>query len=283
MVIGDDDMIFSPTSYKMTRADTLRLYENYEQTIALQGVDDWQLFQTKNELLFLNYNELLIIQSSFEYWNKLMNDSDLNFRRSLLTKLYNLMRSDIMEELGITEGAASNLFNNATFPKWPRPFKLSILLNHPWQLVNKVIPDPFSYGESPEYFEKGVSKQISLVQLSDERTKVKSINGYVILDSYSLFQHEPTPITGRWVTTYPEFDYFEFHLNQEPLVDKVLRKQILRLFPQAKYIITTFLPCKPAKRALWTIIPKNEALGSYQGMLHELKEYRDQTEFHILR
>jgi hypothetical protein len=283
MVIGDYMMKFNPTSYKLTRSDILSLFKKYDAMTSLGDVDKWAINQCKSELLSLHYNELLILQSSLEHWNKLMSDHDLNFRRFILAKVYNLTRSHIVDELSITDGAVSNLFNNATLPKWPRPYQLSILMNHPWQLVNKVNPDPLSYRESPEYFQGDVSKQISVMKLRDERSNVKSICGYVITDPASLFLNEYEPITGRWVTTYQEYDYFEFHVTKEPIVDRPLQSEIQKLFPQAEYIYTTFLPYKPLKRAVWIIIPKNKNLGSYYGMLHEFKRYRKETVFHSLR
>ena len=284
MVIGDYMMKFNPTSYKLTRADILSLFKKYEAMISLgDDVDKWAINQCKDEIRSLHYNELLILQSSIEIWNKLMSDSDLNFRRFILAKVNNLTPSNIKDELAITNGAVSNLFNKATVPKWPRPYQLSILMNHPWQLVNKVYPDPISYEEWPEYLQGGIPKQTSILELFDERSNVKSISGYIITDPALLFPDESGPITGRWVTTYLEYDYFEFHVTKEPIVDMPLQTEIQKLFPQAEYIYTTVLPYKPKKRAIWIIIPKNKKVGSYYGMLHEFRRYRKGTEFHSLK
>lgn len=284
MVSGDDYMKLNPIMYKINRNE---VHENYNiYLIETQKIEPVKsaVVKARNKILNLWHYELLILQSSKEHWEKLMKDPSLNFRRELCANLYRLERTNIMEELDLSSGAVSNLFNESTNPKWPRPFQLSVLFEHPWQLVNYEIPDPYSYSESPEYFEERVSKKIHLNDLANERSKVLSIRGYVIINAPELFQEESTALTGRWVTTYPEFDYFEFHLNYEPIIDKLLREALLKLFPMAKYLFTTYRPFKPlSKRALWVIIPKNESLPSYEGMLHELKEYRENTEYHRLK
>ncbi|SDO87544.1 hypothetical protein SAMN04487897_12533 [Paenibacillus sp. yr247] len=277
-------MTFDPVMYKTNRS---AVYEHYNVYLSeSQNFNSIQsvLVESRNKILSLWHYELLILQSSIEQWQTLMNDPSLNFRRGLCAKLLKLERAAIMDELDLSNGAVSNLFNESTKPNWPRPFQLSVLFEHPWQLVNYESPDPYSYLESPEYFEERVSKKMYLQDLVNERSKVTSIRGYVILDAPKLFLQESNAVTGRWVTTYPEFDYFEFHLNSEPLVNNVLRKGLQELFPLAKHVITTYRPFKPlTKRSLWVIVPKNENLPSYAGMLHELKEYREHTEYHRLR
>lgn len=285
MVIGDDDMFFNPRNYELTRADVIQHYTNYLYLIENSHISEWDLERAKAAILKLDYNELLILQSSKERWEKLMYDR-LDFRMELCNLLNNLNRSHIMSELNLEAGAVSHIFNLKikTMVKWPGPFQLSVIWNHPWQLINKKNPDPNSFLESPEYFEEGVSRQVELMDLSKERSKVTYISGYVIPDAQTLFQHESAPVPGRWVTTYPEYDYFEFLINYEPLVDKELREKVLRIFPLAKHLVTTFRPFKPLnKRAVWVIIPKDESLPTYGGMLQELKEYRDNTEFHTLK
>lgn len=282
MVNGDDQMTFNPESYKLNRKAVIPVVENYFNKLADTNLSNAKLLEIQETVLELNYHELLIIQSSIECWEKLMYDPDVNFRRMLCLKLFNLKQVNIMQELGISDGAASNLFNKATMPDMPRPFQLSILFNHPYQLINLKNPVKDSFRESPEYFYHGVSKSIGIKELPAERTNVTSIRGYVITDPQVLFNKESDRISGRWVTTYHEFDYFEFHLNNEPLIDKELRKRICELFPQAKHLVTTFLPFKRNFRSLWVIIPKGKSRNSYIGILHELKVYRDQTECHSL-
>lgn len=277
-------MTFDPVMYKTNRSSIHERYATYESASQLYHNQDSMVVRAKVKLLENWYYELLILQSTQKRWEMLMSDPSLNFRRQLCARLYNLQRVIFEKELKLTSGAVSNLFNGSTMPKWPRPFKLSVLFDHPWQLINYDSPDPYSFQESPEYFEENVSKKISLYGLSNERIEVSSICGYVIVDAPKLFPQESSAISGRWVTTYPEFDYFEFHLNSEPLVDNVLRAELLKFFPLAEDVITTYRPFKPsAKRSLWVIIPKNKTLPSYKGMMHELKVYREHTEFHALK
>ncbi|OMD92780.1 hypothetical protein [Paenibacillus odorifer] len=277
-------MTFNPVMFETTRSEVHQHFIEYERASQLYKQQDGVVVTAKNKILEHWYYELLILQSTKKYWEILMSDPSLNFRRQLCAKLYNLQRVNFEEELNLTSGAVSNLFNGSTMPKWPRPFQLSVFFNHPWQLINYGSPDPYSFQESPEYFEEKVSKKIPLSDLSNERTRVSSIRGYVIVDAQKLFPQESSVITGRWVTTYPEFDFFEFHLNSEPLVDNVLRADLLKFFPLAEDVITTYRPFKPSvKRALWVIIPKNKTLPSYAGMIHELKVFREYTEFHALK
>src|SRR5690606_7727406 len=115
----------------------------------------------------------------------------------------------------------------------------------------------------PEYFNPGVSKRIDITEILSERNRIKSISGFVVLNPQLLFQQEDA-VTGRWVTTYPELDYFEFHLTYEPLMDRALKKAIVSLFPNAKYIVTTFRPFKPESyRSFRVVFPKNESLFTY--------------------
>lgn len=222
MVIGGDPMSFNQESYELTRSDVLIKVNDYLEELRHnnENILSFEMSVKSEEILNLKYNELLILQSSIEQWERLMNDSELKFRRMLCAKLYNLTGSDISIEFGRTSGAISNLFNKDTLPKWPRPFQLTVLFNHPWQLINKINPDKYSYPESPEYFHNYVADRIELKDLGDERAKVKSIRGYVIINAGEIFPQESEAITGRWVITYKEFDYFEFHLNHEPLIDK---------------------------------------------------------------
>jgi hypothetical protein len=283
MVNGDDPMNFSPAGYNLNRSEAFKKYNDYLNT--LEGTHtDSELINAREEILKLYYYELLILQSSIKIWEKLMNDPDLNFRRQLCAKIYNLKYSHFVEALDLSDGAISNIFRKSTLPEEPRSSLLSVMMNHPWQLINRKEPNPYSYSNDSEYFEKGVSKQVELSELSDEISEAKSICGYIITDAQTLFQHESALVVGRWVSSYPEFDYFEFYLNYEPLIDKVLRVAVLKLFPKAKYLITTYRPFKPlGKRAMWVIFPKDESLPTYYGILHELREYRDNTEFHNLK
>ncbi|NGM83951.1 hypothetical protein G5B47_16150 [Paenibacillus sp. 7124] len=279
-------MTFDPIMYKTNRSEVHQALNEYLNALKMDSENPrlGLLVKARLKVLGLCHYELLILQSSIEHWKILMSDPSLTFRRELCAKLYKLKNTDIMNELELSSGAVSNLLKKSTLPIWPRPFKLTVLFGHPWQLINYESPDPNSLPESPEYFEEGVSQHVHLKELAKKRSEVSSIRGYVIADALELFKQESTAVTGRWVTTYPEFDYFDFHLNHEPLIDNVLRGALKELFPLAKHVITTYRPFKPeSKRALWVIVPKDETLPSYAGMLHELKEYRERTEYHRLK
>ncbi|MEI2400107.1 hypothetical protein [Paenibacillus phytohabitans] len=239
-----------------------------------------KLKSIKRKLCRLDYMDVLALQNSIELWHLLMNDPDLYFRRTLCRKLFNLSEPDVAEALGysaIRAGAAHNLFNSSGMPHWPRPFKLSILLNHPWQLVNKIAPEEFSYSSPSEYFDPEVTKKIYIKDLFREKTQVRSIAGFVILNPQELLPLELPPLTGRWVTTYPEMDYFEFHLNHEPILDKAFKKRILSVFPFAKDAITTYVPFRSKMRSLWIMMPKVGREQDYNGLITEFKGFRDAT------
>ncbi|MEC0269698.1 hypothetical protein [Paenibacillus anseongense] len=272
-------------SYRNT---PLSIMEEYLNAIRNATPKDYQqtnqkaLIKAKKALKRLDYRDMLILQSSEKNWLTLMNDPDMYLRRIFCKNLYNLSESDLMDVLNIQSGTANNLFNLTSMPVMPRPFQLAILFNHPWQVVNKKNPDEFSYSAPTEYFFEGVAKRDHIKDLNNERFIVKSIDGYVITDPQEIFPLESSPITGRWVTTYREVDYFEFHLRHEPVMDKATQKKILNAFPFANDVIVTYTPFRPEIRSLWVMIPKNERMDEYLGILHELAEYRDKTVHHKL-
>lgn len=276
MTIGQED-------YSAYRSSPVQIIKEYLDAVKLADVRQSELTSRKAKILDLDYRDLLIAQSSTERWEKMMNDPDIYFRRALCKKAYRLTDTDIMRALSLSSGAANNLFHLSDMPKWPRPLQLGVLFNHPWQLVNKKDPDEYSYSEATEYYYSGVAKRIHIKNLGYERPSVMSIAGYVITDPQELFPQECSPVTGRWVTTFPEMDYFEIHLNHEPLMDKVTQKRILNVFPIANDVITTYLPFRPKKRSLWIITPKKGRMNEYFGILNELTEYRDKTVHHSLK
>lgn len=271
-------MGFNRNNYNTNRTAVHNVYEKYLNLIQSPHSNSHKLVEAKEDILSLPYYELLIMQSSIKRWETLMSDPSLYFRRSLCAATYNIKQNDIAIELGISEGAVSRLFNEDKMPKWPKPFLIGVLLDHPWQLNNMIEPDTDSFRISPEYFYPGLLKQVDIKEINKEREKTRSISGFKVLNPHVLFQRETGAIAVRWVTTYPELDYLEFHLTYDPLLDHVLRDTISNFFPQAKYILKTFRPLKPNyDRAFRLIFPKNESLFSYPGMIHELK-FRDHTE-----
>ncbi|MGO4548093.1 hypothetical protein AB4Z29_25230 [Paenibacillus sp. 2TAB23] len=275
-------MEFNQNNYKTNRTAVHDVYKKYLKLMQSPHSNRHILAEAREDILSLPYYELLIMQSSLVRWETLMNDPNLYFRRALCAATYNIKQNDIAIELGISEAAVSRFFNEDKMPKYPKPFLISVLLDQPWQLINMKTPDFDSFKSSPEYFYPGLLKQVDIKEINKEREKTRSISGFKILNPQVLFHQETDAIAGRWVTTYPELDYLEFHLAYDPLVDHVLRDAVASRFPQAKYILKTFRPFKPNyNRVFRLIFPKNESLFSYPGMIHELK-YRDKTELHVL-
>ncbi|MGE7057262.1 hypothetical protein ACQKI4_32435, partial [Paenibacillus glucanolyticus] len=97
-------------------------------------------------------------------------------------------------------------------------------------------------------------------------------------DAQRLLEQAGPLTTGRWVTTYPELDYFEFHLPNEPVLHKAKRKDILNAFPFATHLMTTYTRFR-SERSLWVMGPKPGKQQEYQQILMEL-EFRDQTIVH---
>ena len=80
--------------------------------------------------------------------------------------------------------------------------------------------------------------------------------------------------TGRWVTTYPEMEYFEFHLPTSPLF---IKRDIRNAFPFATHLVTTYTI--PIGRSLWVMGPKPGRHQKYQQILMEIDSW-DLAEFH---
>ncbi|TJY42670.1 hypothetical protein E5161_07415 [Cohnella pontilimi] len=276
-------MTIDQKHYQLFRIEPLRIVNDYLNAAQRANVREAELSVKREAVKKLSYRDLLIVQSSSELWHQLMGSLDVQMRRWVCKNLYKLSEPKLMKELKFSKAAAHNLFDDTDWPERPRPFQLGVLFNHPWQLVNEKNPDAFSYSESAEYFITGAAKRTNIQELAAQRAQVISIAGFVITDPQELFPQESSPVTGRWVTTYPEMDYFEFHLSREPLLDKNTQKKILNVFPVANDVITTYTPFRPNKRSLWVMMPKAGRMNEYHGILNELIEYRDATVHHRLK
>lgn len=227
----------------------------------------------------LNHQDVLMIQSNKSLWEQLMLKSDYHLRRILCKKLFNLNESHLMDALSYSSGSANQLFSKTGIPDLTRAFQIGMLFGHPWQMLNKNTPDELSYSSFSEYYYHGVAKRINFKTLGNEKSNVKSITGYVITDPQKLFRQELTPVTGRWVTTFPEMDYFEFHLTSELLLDKQTLKKILSVFPEANDVVGTYIPFRPQHTALWIMTQKPGMESQYNRIKKELAEYRYKTAF----
>lgn len=279
MLLEGDDMQFNEVEYREARKTPLYKVEEYLAVIEVRQTMSTQNYKLINKLKRsikeeFNYRDLLIIQSSPIFWERLMQDPDFHFRRFICKKMNNLTEAHLMEALNYSSGAANQLFHKTGIPDLTRAYSLGVVFGHPWQIVNKKDPDEFSYTAFSEYFFDGVAKRIRIKEVGMERSKVTSISGYVITDPKELFPLEPAPVTGRWVTTYREMDYFEFHLLYEPLIDREARKRILNVFPEAHDIMTTHIPFRPGHRALWVMFQKDGKTNEYAAILKELTDYR---------
>lgn len=263
--------------FQKYRADIIQTVENYLQEE--KSKTEKSKNSLRQEIKSLTYRDLLIVQSSEERWSLLMSDPNIFFKRQLCARSFNLTEMNIAKNLDITPPAAHNLLNHAWKPKLLlRSFRLAIMFNLPWQLVIEKDPVELSYRQCAEYLLNGAAKRSSIEELYREKENVISISGYVISNPYHLFEQEISPITGRWVTTYPEMDYFEFHLTHEPILDKKAISQILNAFPYANTILTTYTPFRPEKRSLWVLIPKSDKkMTDLNNIIKELRDYRDKT------
>lgn len=261
----------------VNRDDIIQIADDYLEYE--KGIKEKGKASLRKKIISLNYREILILQSSEKRWFLLMSDPNIYFKRKLCAGLYNLVARNIAENIGVKTTAAHNLLNNTNGPKTlMRSYRLAIMFNHPWQLVIEKNPVKLTYREYAEYLLDGVAKGIIIKEIYKEKENVDTISGYVIFNPNTLFEQEISPITGRWVTTYPEMDYFEFHLSHEPILHKKAINQILDAFPNTSTILTTYTPFRPEKRSLWVLIPKSDKfMSDYNNIIRELRDHRDRT------
>jgi hypothetical protein len=236
--------------------------------------------ETRAGIKELSTNELLMAQHSKEIWEAFLKTKDLFFKRVVCAKLHHLSERNIGEVLGVSSKAAHDLLTNVSVPKdHLRIFKLAITLNIPWQVIFEKKPIEITFHNYMEYYVNGTAKWMNIEDINQERYDTQGISGYVIQSPSSIFEEEASYITGRWVRSHPEFDYFEFHLSQNPIVDRDLIQKILNIFPLAKTIITTYTPLRPRTRSLWVIHERVEKLNGYKWIVSELN-HRSQTIIH---
>ncbi len=207
-----------------------------------------------------------------------MKIKDITFKRNICAKAFNLGFKEVGEHLGMSAPAARDLLTEVLEPKEHlRIFKLAIMLNVPWQVILKERPIEESFKTYMEYYIDGAAKWIKVEDINSESKEVKSISGYVIQNPSNLFEDEPEKITGRWVKSYHDYEYFEFHLTRNPVFDEPLIKNILKFFPSTKAVITTFTPLRRNIRSLWVVFDRTP--NGYKKLWAELK-HRDRTILH---
>ncbi|MFE9278712.1 hypothetical protein ACQKLN_24935 [Paenibacillus glucanolyticus] len=261
-------------SYQIYRAFSLQEAHNY---ISIE--DSREKGELKHYLKSIKYKDMLILQSNRSLWEQLLRDPDPIFRRQLSTQLYKITQEQIAHSVSCSTKTGFSLINYTMRPDNLIIFILAIMFNVPWQIIVEKEPVEFSFKEFTEYHLNGTAKRISVEALYEEKDRVgRNITGYLITDAQRLLEQAGPLTTGRWVTTYPELDYFEFHLPNEPVLHKAKRKDILNAFPFATHLMTTYTRFR-SERSLWVMGPKPGKQQEYQQILMEL-EFRDQTIVH---
>lgn len=252
--------------YTLYRAEPLQQAQNY---ISIK--DPQKKGELKRYLKSLKYKDILIIQSKRSLWEQLLRDPDPIFRRQLSTQLYKITQKQIAHSLSCSTKTAFALINHTIRPDNLITFILAIMFNVPWQIIVEKEPVEYSFKEYTEYYLDGSARRISFEALYEEKERVsRNIAGYLITDAQRLLEQAGPLTTGRWVTTYPELDYFEFHLPNEPVLHKAKRKEILNAFPFATHLATTYTPFR-SERSLWVMGPKPGKQQEYQQFLTELE------------
>lgn len=257
--------------YSIYRAEPLRKAQKY-----ISNNDSQKKGELKRYLKSLKYKDMLIIQSNRNLWEQLLSDPDPIFRRQLCVQLYKITQEQIAHNVSGSTKTGFSLINHTMRPDNLITFILAIMFNVPWQIIVEKEPVEYSFKEYTEYYLDGSAKRISIEALYKEKDRVvRNITGYVITDAQRLLEQAGPLTTGRWVTTYPEMDYFEFHLSSEPVLHKAKIKEILNAFPFATHLVTTYTPFR-SERSLWVMGPKPGKHQEYQQILMEL-EYRELT------
>jgi len=283
--LGDDCM--KPSSaYHITQNEVKDIANKYLVYTHSDVINDFTLVDYQNKILDLNYFELIILQSDSMLWRKLCENANAEFRRRLICKFYNLTPTKLSQIMNKTRMTLSNVFTKGSNMKEPDRYELAILLNHPYQLIFFDRPNRESYFILEDKYVSADTHfipRISVQQISSHYVNTDYIKAVLIKDISSLLPSVTGDCLGRWVKTYPEFHYFELILPFEPIIDNVFKKKTKQLIPNAKYLLTTFLPMRETNyRSIWMIIPQNTSSVIYQNMLYELSECREKSEWHYL-
>ncbi|MDH6374898.1 hypothetical protein M2444_006762 [Paenibacillus sp. PastF-3] len=246
----------------------------------LNTTDNKSRSECRSYILDANYRLLFRIQIYKSLWEQLLLYPDIFFRRQLYAKSFGLSQQMIKEEIGVASGTAHNLLNATQEPPLSVVHSYAVMCNVPWQTIVEENPDKKYFSTPTEYWFNGASVEKRIDELNEERNQVQSIRGYWIIDPLSLFEGENRPITARWVRSYPEIEYLEFHLNHEPPLYPQKRTNIKKMFPFATHLVTTYTPLQPLhKRSFWIVGPKQKKQTAYEELLKviEKRQYTDVT------
>ncbi|MNO15648.1 hypothetical protein D3C76_53170 [compost metagenome] len=256
--------------YSLYRAEPIHKAQKY-----ISSEDSTKKGELKRYLKSLKYTDLLAIQSNRKLWEKLLLDRDPLFRRQLCYHAYKITQEQIAQNISGSTKTGFALINETLKPDYLNTFVLAVMFNVPWQIIIEKKPVEYSFNQYTEYYLDGSAKKISVESLYEEKDRVgRNIVGYLIKDAQRLIEQAEPLTTGRWVTTYPELDYFEFHFPNEPVLHKAKRKEILSAFPFATHLITNYTPFRSG-RSLWVMGPKPGKHHDYQQILTELEFWDD--------
>jgi hypothetical protein len=200
------------------------------------------------------YIDFLAIQCSESLWSRIMTETDLFMRRRFCRKINNLGEPQIAKVLNISKSSAHDLLHKTVASAELKMSLLAILLNTPRLSIIDIDPS-----ESKDSFETyieyygGAAKRVTIDELNGELTSVSSISGYIIDNQTHFFDYEDKLVFGRLIKTYPGLELIEFHLKYEPLLHEEKVKELIKIFPNAKCMLSTFTPLRPNRRCLWII------------------------------
>lgn len=246
----------------------------------LSTTDKIEKAKCRNYVLNANYRDLFRIQIYKSLWEQLVLYPDVFFRRQLFANSLGLSQQMIREVTGVASGTVHNLLNTSQQPPLSVVHIYAVMCNVPWQTIVEQNPNKKYFSIPTEYWFNGASVEKRIDELNEERNQVQSIRGYWISDPLSLFEGENSPITARWVRSYPEIEYLEFHLNHEPSLYPQKRTNIKKMFPFATHLVTTYTPLQPLhKRSFWIIGPKPKKQTAFEELLKviEKRQYTDVT------
>ncbi|MGG6311882.1 hypothetical protein [Paenibacillus macerans] len=238
----------------------------------LNTTDNIRKAECRSYILSANYRLLFRIQNNKTLWEQLLMYPDVFFRRQLYAKWFSLSQQMIQKGTGIASGSVHSLLNSSRQPPLSLIHTYAVMCNVPWQTIVEEKPNEESFSVPTEYWFNGASVDKGIEELNAERNQVRSIRGYWIRDPHPLFEGENSPITARWVNSYLEMEYFEFHLNHEPSLYPQKRNIIQNMFPFATHLVTTYTPLRPHKRSFWILGPKPNKRTAYEELLKVIEE-----------
>lgn len=242
----------------------------------LHTTDSIRRMDCRTYILNANYRLLFRVQIYQSLWEQLLLYPDVFFRRQLSANCFGLSQHMIREGTGFAAGTVHNLLNTSHQPPLNLIHTYAVMCNVPWQTLVEQKPEEKSFTSPTEYWFNGVSVEKRIDELNAERGQIRSIRGYWISDPLPLFEGEISPITARWVNSYSEMEYFEFHLNHEPALYPQKRKIIQKMFPFATHLVTTYTPLRPHKRSFWILGPKPNKQTAFAELIKVIED-RDRT------